>query len=555
MTGLVISASTPGARIGDVVVVAGGDGPIRCEVVGFRDDDVLLVPLGASRAIGPGASALRQPAIGQLAVGDELLGRLVDPFGAPLDGLPPPRCRDRVELDQPALPVHLRAEVTQRFDTGIRVIDGLLTCGRGQRIGVFAGAGCGKSVLVEQIASHSAADVVVIGLIGERGREVRDLLARTHGARLVAVAATADRSPLERVRGALAATAIAEYFRDRGGHVLLVLDSLTRYAMALREVGLSLGEPPATKGYPPSVFATLPRLLERVAPRAGGGSITGFYTVLVEGDDLADSDRRLGPLAARRPRRAVARPGRARPLPGGRRAGLGLARRRQGHRGRRTSPGPGRARAAGPAPPGARAAVPRRLPPGRQPHARPGPGRRREARRLGPAATDRDHHLPRNPGRPRRRAGRGGLVMTIRPRVVRAVRAARAHLRDVAAAEHAHRRAEADLASRDLVSATDVLDAHLAAAPDKLAGATSVSQVIRVIAAVDLERRVVAEAATSADQAADRSRQAADQLRTRERALRTVDRVAERLQEARTEAESRAEQVASDELAARPRAP
>ncbi|MBP6633814.1 MAG: hypothetical protein KBG28_12545 [Kofleriaceae bacterium] len=145
--------------------------------------------------------------------------------------------------------------------------------------------------------------------------------------------------------------------------------------------------------------------------------------------------------------------------------------------------------------------------------------------------------------------------MTIRPRVVRAVRAARAHLRDVAAAEHAHRRAEADLASRDLVSATDVLDAHLAAAPDKLAGATSVSQVIRVIAAVDLERRVVAEAATSADQAADRSRQAADQLRTRERALRTVDRVAERLQEARTEAESRAEQVASDELAARPRAP
>jgi flagellum-specific ATP synthase len=206
----------------------------------------------------------------------------------PLDGLPPPRCRDRVELDQPALPVHLRAEVTQRFDTGIRVIDGLLTCGRGQRIGVFAGAGCGKSVLVEQIASHSAADVVVIGLIGERGREVRDLLARTHGARLVAVAATADRSPLERVRGALAATAIAEYFRDRGGHVLLVLDSLTRYAMALREVGLSLGEPPATKGYPPSVFATLPRLLERVAPRAGGGSITGFYTVLVEGDDLAD---------------------------------------------------------------------------------------------------------------------------------------------------------------------------------------------------------------------------------------------------------------------------
>ena len=157
-----------------------------------------------------------------------------------------------------------------------------------QRIGIFAGAGCGKSVLVEQIASQADADVIVVGLVGERGREVRELMTSPRRDRMVMVAATADRSPLERIRGALAATAIAEYFRDRGKNVLLVLDSLTRFAMALRELGLALGEPPATKGYPPSVFATLPRLLERCAPRAGGGAITGFYTVLVEGDDLSD---------------------------------------------------------------------------------------------------------------------------------------------------------------------------------------------------------------------------------------------------------------------------
>jgi FliI/YscN family ATPase len=168
------------------------------------------------------------------------------------------------------------------------VIDGLLTCGRGQRVGIFAGAGCGKSVLVEQIASHADADVIVVGLVGERGREVRELMESKRRDRMVIVAATADRSPLERVRGALAATAVAESFRERGKNVLFVLDSLTRFAMALRELGLALGEPPATKGYPPSVFAQLPRLLERVAPSKHGGAITAFYTVLVEGDDLSD---------------------------------------------------------------------------------------------------------------------------------------------------------------------------------------------------------------------------------------------------------------------------
>ncbi len=186
------------------------------------------------------------------------------------------------------MPVDDRAEVDTRFDTGVRVIDGLLTCGRGQRVGIFAGAGCGKSVLVEQIAAQAAADVIVVGLVGERGREVREMMGSARRAQMVIVAATADRSPLERIRGANAATTIAEHFRDRGKNVLLVIDSLTRYAMALRELGLALGEPPATKGYPPSVFATLPRLLERCSPRAAGGSVTGFYTVLVEGDDLSD---------------------------------------------------------------------------------------------------------------------------------------------------------------------------------------------------------------------------------------------------------------------------
>jgi flagellum-specific ATP synthase len=213
---------------------------------------------------------------------------VIDPFGVPLDGGPAPRCTDTVRVEGSALPIDQRAGVDVRFDTGVRVIDALLTCGRGQRVGIFAGAGCGKSVLVEQIGAQAEADVIVIGLVGERGREVRELMQSSRRDRMVIVAATADRSPLERIRGAHAATAIAEYFRDRGKNVLLVLDSLTRFAMALRELGLALGEPPATKGYPPSVFATLPRLLERVAPRRDGGSITAFYTVLVEGDDLSD---------------------------------------------------------------------------------------------------------------------------------------------------------------------------------------------------------------------------------------------------------------------------
>ena len=288
IAGTVVQIEMGGASLGDIVAIQGASGSVMCEVVGFRGPMLLAIPLQVARRIAPGARVRHLGAIASLPVGDALIGRLIDPFGAPLDGGPPPACTARVAIDGHALPIEERGEVDQRFDTGVRAIDGLLTCGRGQRVGIFAGAGCGKSVLVEQIASQADADVIVVGLVGERGREVRELMGSPRRDRMVIVAATADKSPLERIRGALAATAIAEHFRDRGRNVLLVLDSLTRFAMALRELGLALGEPPATKGYPPSVFATLPRLLERAAPRANSGSITGFYTVLVEGDDLSD---------------------------------------------------------------------------------------------------------------------------------------------------------------------------------------------------------------------------------------------------------------------------
>ncbi len=288
VAGTIVKVEMTGVEIGNVLEIDATGGAVLCEVVGFRGDGLLALPLTASRRIAPGAAARAKGALATIPVGDALIGRLVDPFGVPLDGKPAPRCAHRIALDGLALPIDQRGEVETRFDTGVRVIDGLLTCGRGQRVGIFAGAGCGKSVLVEQIASQADADVIVVGLVGERGREVRELLSSSRRDKMVMVAATADRSPLERIRGALAASAIAEYFRDRGKNVLLVLDSLTRFAMALRELGLALGEPPATKGYPPSVFATLPRLLERVSPRAAGGSITAFYTVLVEGDDLSD---------------------------------------------------------------------------------------------------------------------------------------------------------------------------------------------------------------------------------------------------------------------------
>jgi flagellum-specific ATP synthase len=288
VAGTIVQIAMSGAKLGDVVAIETASGELPCEVVGFRDKTLLAIPLSPARSIAPGAAVRLRGQMSTVAVGDALIGRLVDPFGVPMDGLPAPRCNDRVPLDGGALPIDERGQVDMRFETGVRAIDGMLTCGRGQRVGVFAGAGCGKSVLTEQIGAQGEADVIVVGLIGERGREVRELMQSPRRNKMVMIAATADRSPLERLRGAYAAMAIAEYFRDKGKNVLLILDSLTRFCMALRELGLALGEPPATKGYPPSVFATLPRLLERCAPRKDGGSITGFFTVLVEGDDLAD---------------------------------------------------------------------------------------------------------------------------------------------------------------------------------------------------------------------------------------------------------------------------
>ena len=305
VTGTVILVEMRGAGLGDVLEIEASPAElarrapatVSAQVVGFRGEVVVAVPLAPLPRIAAHAAVRRRDADSALAVGFDLLGRVIDPFGNPLDGGPPPACSARVQVDAPALAIAERAQVAVRMDTGVRAIDGLLTCARGQRVGVFAGAGCGKSVLVEQIAARASADVVVFGLVGERGREVRDLMEAERRDRMVMVAATADRSPLERVRAAMAATSIAEWFRDGGHDVLLVIDSLTRFAMALRELGVAIGEPPATRGYPPSVFAWMPRLVERVAPRAGGGSITAFYTVLVEGDDLvepvADSARAL----------------------------------------------------------------------------------------------------------------------------------------------------------------------------------------------------------------------------------------------------------------------
>jgi flagellum-specific ATP synthase len=287
VTGMILEAHVPGAHVGDLVEVVTDGEPVQATIVGFRDDVAIAMPYSDVRGLAPGARVFRRSRGATITVSRELVGRVIDPFGRPLDGKPPAEGEPQ-PVEAAAPPAIERAAIDAPLETGVRVIDGLLTCGRGQRVGIFAGAGVGKTVLIRQIAEQCNADVVVYGLIGERGCEARDLLATKAAERAVLVVSTSDRSPLERARGAHAATAIAESFRDRGAHVLLIIDSLTRYAMALREIGLAAGEPPATKGYPPSVFAALPRLLERVAPLARGGSITAVYTVLVEGDDLAD---------------------------------------------------------------------------------------------------------------------------------------------------------------------------------------------------------------------------------------------------------------------------
>lgn len=266
---------------------------IEAEVVGFSNDSVYLMSLGNIQGIAPGMLIIPTGRVAQIGVGPQLLGRVLNGSGAIIDDKPSIELIDSYPLIVPTINPLKRAAIDTPLDVGVRAINGLLSIGRGQRIGLFAGSGVGKSVLLGMMTRFTEADVVVVGLIGERGREVKEFIEHNLGEeglkRAVVVAAPADESPLMRLHGAKVATSIAEYFRDQGKHVLLLMDSLTRFAQAQREIALSIGEAPATKGYPPSVFAKLPKLVERAGNgKPGSGSITAFYTVLTEGDDLQD---------------------------------------------------------------------------------------------------------------------------------------------------------------------------------------------------------------------------------------------------------------------------
>ncbi|MEO7191680.1 MAG: FliI/YscN family ATPase [Vicinamibacterales bacterium] len=302
VVGLVVESAGPAASVGEICHVrATGGHVVPVEVVGFREGRLLSVPLSATTGIRPGDAVVSSGRAPAVPVGNGLLGRVIDGFGRPLDGLGPLATRRRAPLYPDALNPLDREGVNVPIGTGVRAIDALLTCGRGQRIGVFGGSGVGKSTLLGMMARGTEAEVVVLCLVGERGREVRSFLEHDLGtaglARSVVVVSTSDNPALARQRAAYAATTIAESFRDEGRHVLLMMDSVTRFAMAQREVGLAAGEPPTSKGYPPSVFARLPSLLERAGALRGRGSITAFYTVLVEGDDhnepVADAVRAI----------------------------------------------------------------------------------------------------------------------------------------------------------------------------------------------------------------------------------------------------------------------
>jgi flagellum-specific ATP synthase len=278
------------APIGGQLEVGESGTKLQLEVIGFRQGRLLAAPLGPTTGIVPGARVRTSPQANLVAVGDALLGRVVDAFGQPLDGRPAPDLSQTVPLNARPPAPFTRRPIHEALETRVRAIDALLPLGRGQRIGLFAGTGVGKSTLLGMLCRHTDADVIVVGLIGERGREVGDFVRGALGTkgleRSVVIAATSDMPPLVRARGAARATAVAEHFRAKGKSVLLVMDSVTRYAMALREATLAAGEPPLTKGYTPTVFASLPMLLERAGNDVGPGSITAVYTVLVEGDDL-----------------------------------------------------------------------------------------------------------------------------------------------------------------------------------------------------------------------------------------------------------------------------
>jgi flagellum-specific ATP synthase len=294
MVGLTLEASGCQAAVGDRCEIVTADGMhVDAEVVGFAGESLYLMPTGDIHGLKPGARVLPRSGTGTVGVGPELLGRVVDGACEPLDGRGPIAVAARVRLSGTPINPLARRRIAEPLDVGVRAINGLLTVGRGQRIGLFSGSGVGKSVLLGMMARYTRADIIVVGLIGERGREVKEfietILGRAGLARAVVVATPADHPPLMRLHGAWLATAIAEYFRDQGASVLLIMDSLTRFAQAQREIGLAIGEAPATKGYPPSVFARLPQLVERAGNGVGNsGSITAFYTVLAEGDDQND---------------------------------------------------------------------------------------------------------------------------------------------------------------------------------------------------------------------------------------------------------------------------
>ena len=305
VVGLVAEGSGLNAPLGAVchIVPENGGEPIAAEVAGFKDGNLLFMPYEDLRGVAPGDLIRNSSLPPVFPVGEHLLGNAFDPFGLPLDAAPgshaPMTAKDQPLYAPPPNPLS-RPRISEPLDVGVRAINALLTLGKGQRIGIMAGSGVGKSTLLGMMARYTKADINVIGLVGERGREVREFIEKDLGpegmSRSVLVVATSDASPLVRMRAAYAATAVAEYFRDQGKDVLLMMDSVTRFAMAAREVGLAIGEPPTTKGYTPSVFAELPKLLER-AGRSEAGTITGIYTVLVDGDDfnepIADSVRSI----------------------------------------------------------------------------------------------------------------------------------------------------------------------------------------------------------------------------------------------------------------------
>jgi len=303
VVGLLVEGYNPGTSIGEIcrIYPNGNSRTIGAEVVGFRDKKVLLMPLEKLDGVGLDCRILSMGKKSNVKVGPNLLGRVIDGLGNSIDDRGPIESEDEYPVYAEPINPLKRGRITEPIDLGIRVVNGLFSCGRGQRVGIFSGSGVGKSVLLGMIARNTGSDINVIGLVGERGREVREFIENSLGeeglARSVVVVATSDMHPLVRMRAAYVATAISEYFRDNGKDVLLMVDSLTRFAMAQREVGLSIGEPPTTKGYTPSVFNLMPKLLERAGRVEGSGSITGLYTVLVEGDDfnepIADAARSI----------------------------------------------------------------------------------------------------------------------------------------------------------------------------------------------------------------------------------------------------------------------